>query len=121
MGLLKSVVIGTAILIVVGIGVLIWGVTHHWNDSSTKTASPAAAPASSATVPATVAPAAPGAAPESIAAEIAVPEGTHLEQMSTTADRLILRFAGPQGDRIMVVDPKSGRVTGTISVVPASK
>lgn len=114
MGLLKSVVIGTAILIVAGIGVLIWGVTHHWNDSSTKTASPAAAPA-------TVAPAAAGTAPESIAAEIAVPEGAHLEQMSTTADRLVLRFAGPQGDRIMVVDPKSGRVTGTISVVPASK
>lgn len=119
MRMLKAVVIGTAILIVVGVGVLIWGVTHHWSESSGKLAPSAASSNSGAA--AGVAPTVGSSAQESIAAEIAAPDGMHFDQMTATADRVLLRFVGPLGDRILVVDPKSGRVIGTISIAPSPK
>ncbi len=120
MRMLKAVVIGVAILIVVGVGVLVWGLAHNWSNSTVKRA-PLAAPVDSGAVARDVAPIADNPPQEPIAAEIGAPAGMHLEQMTATADRMLLRFSGSQGDRIVVVDPKSGRVMGTISIAPAPK
>lgn len=111
--------IGTAILILIGVAVLIWGMTHHWNDRGAKpsaTAATANPPVASNAEPS------PGQlSQETITAEIAAPDGMHLEQTLATADRLMLRFVGPQGDRILIFDPKSGRVTGSIFIAPSAK
>jgi len=109
MGLLKALVFGMASLILAGIAVIAWGLAHHW----TGLLSPAAKPA-----PAAAAPAAP-AAPLSrggIAIEVPPPAGMHFEQMATAGDMLVLRFAGPQGERVLVVDPRTGQVSATISI-----
>lgn len=119
MRLLKAVVIGTAVLILVGVAVLIWGVTHHWNDRGSK---PGATVATANPPVASNAGPSPGQlSQETITTEIAAPDGMHLEQTLATADRLMLRFVGSQGDRILIVDPRSGRVTGSIFIAPSAK
>lgn len=116
MRLLKAFVIGMAVLTVVGVGVLIWGLVHQWNKAgerpSVASATPIAAPRSEPSAASTPA--------EPFAASIAAPSGMRLDQMAATADRVLLRFAGPAGERILVVDPKSGQVTGTLSVIPSA-
>ena len=108
MNLLKAFVIGMGLLIAIGVAVLAYGFAHQWGKS--------AAP------PAAQAPAAPvSAEPAAVATDVIAPPGTHFEQMSTTSDRLLLRFSGPDGERILAVDPRTGRVTGTISVAPPAK
>ena len=107
MQLLKVLVIGMAGLIAIGIAVLAWGLSSHWGRLAG---------------PAQDQPSAPLAGEGGyVAAEVPAPAGTHLEQMATTSDRLLLRFAGPEGDRIVIVDPHSGRVTGTIAIAPGGK
>ena len=102
MRLLKALVFGMGALILVGIGVLGWGLAHR------------VAPGASS--------AGPGIdEPSYSSIEVPTPDAMAFQQMSATADRLLLRFSGAAGERIVVVDPKSGRVTGTIDVPPAGK
>jgi hypothetical protein len=105
MRLLKAFVIGMGLLIVVGGALLVWGLAHQWNRS---TAQAAATPTTAETDT--------GYA----SADIPAPSGMSLAQMATTGDRLLLRFSGPQGERIIVVDPRTGRITGNIAVTPAA-
>jgi hypothetical protein len=121
MQLLKVFVVTMALVILVGIGVLAYGMAHHWNKlggTAEQAAAPAAPLSGSEAAPARDATAT-SATPYAIT--VPAPAGMHLEQMSTAGSRALLRFTGPQGDRIVVVDPSSGRVTGTISVPPAGQ
>jgi hypothetical protein len=92
---LKALVIALALVIVAGIGILVWGMT--------RTAHPVAA--NEAHLDAIAAP-----------LELDPPPGMQFEQMSAAGDRLALRFAGAKGQRILLIDPRTGAVTGTISV-----
>jgi hypothetical protein len=105
MRLLKVFVILMALVIAVGAGVLVWGFAHHWNRMAASGDAAAASPAADSSY---------------AAAEIPAPNGMSFAQMATTSDRLLLRFSGPQGERIVVVDPRTGRVTGNIAVTPAT-
>jgi len=105
MRLLKVFVIGMGLIIVIGGAVLVWGLAHQWNRSTGQ---------SGATTT-------PGASDSGYAAvDVPAPDGMSLTQMATTTDRLLLRFSGPRGERIIVVDPRTGRITGNITVTPAT-
>jgi hypothetical protein len=104
MRLLKAFVIGMGLLIVIGGALLVWGLAHQWNRSAQVGAPPTPTDTDLGYV----------------AAEVPAPAGMSLTQMTATSDRVLLRFSGPQGDRILVVDPRSGRITGNIAVTPAA-
>jgi hypothetical protein len=107
---LKTLVILMGLLIVVGLGLVGYGVSRHRKGGE------ATAPDVGATS------AAPGKAGY-FASEVPVPHGAHLEQVTATGDRLILRFTGGEGekgDRLILVDVHNGQVTGTVILVPES-
>ena len=110
MRLLKAFVIGMGVLIVVGGGVIAWGLVRQWNQHG---------PGGGATAVTSLA--APAAEQAYASVDVPAPEGMKFVQMTTTADRVLLHFSGPDGERIVMVDPRTGRVTGTISVAPSGK
>lgn len=98
---LKTLVVGMGLLLVIGLGIIGWGVARNLSPQSHR--------------------AAPADAGPTYTAEVMVPGGSHLEQMATAGDRIVLRFSGPEGERILVVDPHSGQVTGRITLLPESR
>ena len=44
------------------------------------------------------------------------PAGTRIASIATAGDRLALRLLGGGADRVVLVDPRSGTVTGRISL-----
>ncbi|HIJ62959.1 MAG TPA: hypothetical protein HPQ04_09740 [Rhodospirillaceae bacterium] len=86
------------ILLVIGLGVLGWGVTRGMH---TATSHGGGADGGS-----------------TFTAEVMLPPGSHLEQMTTAGDRIVLRLSGGESERILVVDPHSGQVSGRITLVP---
>jgi hypothetical protein len=105
MRLLKLIVIVMALVIVAGGGVLVWSLAHHWNRLAGNAEAPIAAPASDSSY---------------ASVEVPAPAGMSFAQMAATTDRLILRFTGAQGERIVIIDPRTGRVAGTIAVTPST-
>ncbi|MDR3437937.1 hypothetical protein [Telmatospirillum sp.] len=105
---LKALVIGMGVLIIVGLALVGYGLS---NNSLRK---PPPAVAGGGAVPLSGEPA--GRAYYSV--EVPVTAGNHLEQMAVSGDKVLLRFAGSEGDRILVVDPQTGHLSGTISLVP---
>lgn len=101
---LKALVIGMALLIVGGLVLVGYGIYRN----GVKRAAPAAT--SERPVP--------SAAGSYFSVELPLPAGARLEQMATAGDRLVLRLSGGEGDRILVVDPLTGQVAGSIALVP---
>lgn len=100
---LKALVIGMGLLIVVGLALLGYGLYRNtMHVASTKA------------VPTGVGE---GATPY-FAVELPVAAGDHLEQMAVAGDKVILRFSGADGERILVLDPQTGHLAGTITLVP---
>jgi hypothetical protein len=97
---LKALVIGMGLLIVLGLGLVGFGLYRNSHQ-----------------MPAPI-PIARTAAPGYFATELPVPAGERLEQMVTAGDRIILRFTGSGDERILVIDPHNGQITGSISLVP---
>ncbi len=119
---LKVLVIGMGTLIVVGLGLLGYGLYRNTHRLSVPAASNA---------PAVTAPSAPVSAgagrPAALAGpvgesyfstELPVPAGSRFEQMTTAGDRIVLRFTGADGDRLLVVDPHNGQIAGTVTLLP---
>lgn len=117
MQVLKVFVIGMAAVIVIGTGVLAYGWTHHWNKNSVTPDVAPTVPADRVHAPLTDLDA--GAAPFDV--NVPLPDGMHFEQMEATGGRVLLRFSGPEGERIVVIDPRSGRVAGAIGIAPPGK
>lgn len=99
MNALKGLVAGMGVLIVIGIGLVGYGLMHG-------KAKPELRPAAIA------------ATGTQIEAALPLPHGAKLEQVAATGDRLILRLSGPEGDKLLVVDPNTGKLVTTISLVP---
>lgn len=119
---IKAIVIFMGLLLVAGLGLLGYGLYSKAGKLSKApadqtAAAPAAAPVASS-----------GAAPEAASADagrgafgeqtVTLPPGSRVETMSSTASRVILHVAGPQGSRLVVVDPVTGGVTGTLILTP---
>lgn len=109
---LKGLVIGMGLLIVVGLALLGYGMyrnVHH--------AAPAVSPEPAG------APAVPPAATVTegrgfFATELPIPAGTRLEQVATAGNRIVLRLSGGEGDRLLLLDPYNGQISGTVTLVP---
>jgi hypothetical protein len=95
---IKGLVIFMGVLLLAGLGLLGYGLmtkTHHKG---------MAAPGANATDFGQV--------------SVPVPAGARIEQMTAASDRVILRLSGTGPERIMVLDPASGRVTGSFALTP---
>ena len=57
-----------------------------------------------------------GTAPASIAVLLDEPVGTRIARIASAGDRLALQLQGGGPDRILLVDPRSGKVAGRIGL-----
>ena len=89
--LLKAVTIGMAMLIVIGTTVVIVTIAHRM-------ATPRARPSSL------------------VALHLDEPPGTRIAGIAGAGDRLAVQLAGGGADRVVLVDPDSGAVTGRITL-----
>lgn len=105
---LKALVIFMGVLIVVGLVVLGYGL-YLKAKKVTSDAPPTLAAAPDRPVTG-----------EFGAVQLKMPPGAKVEQMEAVAGRLVLRLGGSGSDRIIVIDPLTGRVTGTIALVPTA-
>ena len=111
MNTLKALVIGMGALIVVGLALVGYGLYRNTHPHGESAPGAAVAPAPSA-------PLSPAAPAGFFSSELPVLAGSRLEQVLSAGDRLVLRFSGGEGDRLVVLDPRSGQVSGTVQLIP---
>ncbi len=84
---LMAAVIGMGVLIVAGVAVLVVTVVHRL-----------------------------GSQPVLAAQSLDEPVGTHLQQIAPAGDRLAILLTGGGPDRVVLLDPRTGAVTGHIGL-----
>jgi len=106
-GILKSVTVGLGFLIVGGLVLLGYGVVQQTGKLKTgKDTPPAIAPDGESLKPFGT-------------LELKEPQGTEILEMATGSGRLFLRLGGEgKAERILVIDPESNQILGTIALVP---
>jgi hypothetical protein len=104
---LKALVIGMGLLIVIGLGLVGYGLfvkgSGVHGEASHRPVS----------LPGEPAPAGQGY----FSVELPVSAGSHLEQMTASGDKLLLRLSGADGERILVLDANTGHLAGTVTLV----
>ena len=102
---LKGLVAFLGLLLVIGLGVLGYGLATkaHLKGAAGSTA------AAKTTV---------SSASDFGAVQIPLPAGSRVEQMTTVGDRVVLRITGGGPERVLVLDPALGRVTGSFVLSP---
>jgi hypothetical protein len=101
---LKALVIGMGLLIVIGLALLGYGLYRNMGHSPSSKAGSSG----------------PGDAGRAyFSVDLPVAAGNRLEQMAVAGDKVILRFSGSDGEKILVLDPVTGQVTGTIALIPS--
>jgi hypothetical protein len=96
---LKTLVVTMGLLIVVGLVLVGYGLTR--GRQAPPPPPPSAAPAAAGY----------------FASDLPVPRGAKLVAVSTAGDRIVLHFAGSDGDKLLLLDAHSGQVTGTVNLV----
>ena len=114
---IKALVIGMTLLMVAGLFLLGYGLYAKSHDLG----KPAGAAMAAAGPAAGIGTATATATATFGRLEIPVAAGGRIEQMATVGERLILRLSEGERQRVVVIDPASGQVTGTIETVPAAK
>jgi hypothetical protein len=104
---LKILVISMALLIVVGLGLVGYGMMR-------KTPHPAATTG-------TVEMAATPAAATPFAFDYPAPKGAKLDQVLAAGDRVVLRYSAVDGEHLVFLDSHSGQIAGTILLPSESK
>ena len=106
---LKVLVIGMGVLILGGLAVVIATIVARMDDET----GPATDGGSRAP---SVGPAADGPAADAFVTPLPLPEGCRVADLAGAGGVLALRLAGPVPvcDRVLLVDPASGRLTGTL-------
>ena len=98
---LKTLVIGMGVLIVIGIGLVGYGLVHG------HPAQPPPAETALTDVKGGY-----------FTSEVPVPRGAKLEQVTAAGDRLVLRFSSPEGEKLVLLDAHTGQLAGTIALTP---
>jgi len=103
----KALALFLGIVLIAGLGLVVHAVTSR----ITQPARPAGA----------AAPPSAGAA-GGLWSPVPIPLATDEEVAEITAagDRLVVHLSGPQGDRLLVLDPAAGRVAGSFVLTPAA-
>ena len=97
---LKTIVIALGVILVSGFGLLIYGLTQNWHRAGdTPQAVRTPGPSGMAWGPVTL-----GTANERITS------------VTASGDLVIIQLSGGQGSRLLVLDPRNGRVTGSFVV-----
>jgi len=109
---LKALVIFLGVLIVAGVGLVIYGISSKVGP---KPAAPVATNAVSDL---------PNAVPSAAAfgsVEVTLPDGAAIQQVFAAGDRVIVRVGTGKGaaDRLIVLDPARGQVAGSFGFVTA--
>lgn len=99
---IKALVAFMAILLVAGLAVLGWGL------SNTSKSVGKAKPAAAASAP----------AEQFGALAVPVPAGARIEQTLAVGERVVLRLSGGGSERLLVLDPAEGKVTGSFVLIP---
>jgi hypothetical protein len=90
---LKTLVISMGILILLGIGLVGYGLTRTHRPPEPITAA-------------------------AFASDLPVPHGAKLVSVNATQDRVVLHFSASDGDKILLLDPHNGQVMGSVNLVP---
>ena len=98
---LKVLVLSMAAALVVGVGFLIWGLSGGAKSPSHSPAKPA------------------GHFGDFGQVDIDLPQGSRISQILTAGDRIVVRIEGGGSDRLVVLDPVSGHVSGSFVLQPA--
>jgi hypothetical protein len=101
---LKALVIGMGILIVIGIGLVGFGLTRGKPQQATAVTQTTA----------------PEIKVGPFTSELPIPPGARLEQVIAAGDRLVLRFSSAEGDKLVLLDSRTGQLAGTIALVPST-
>jgi hypothetical protein len=104
---LKGLVAFLGLLLVIGLGVLGYGL---YTKAHIKGSGSATAAASARSAPAAVA--------EFGTVQIPLPAGSRVEQMTAVGDRVVLRLSGAGPERLLVIDPAQGKVAGAFVLTP---
>jgi len=119
---IKVLVVGMGALILVGLALLGYGLYRNTRAPASTTARSGVT--GGPAVPFSGTPDVPAAGPTGyFTSEVPVPPGTHLDQVLTAGDRVILHFSGAAGqdDRFLMLDPRTGQVAGTVTLVPVDQ
>lgn len=100
---IKALVVFMGILLVVGLGLIGYGVATRTGKPET-----AAKPHAVAT----------SAAAEFGVVTIPVPAGARLDQTLVVGEKVVLRVTGGGAERLIVLDPADGRITGSFVLSP---
>lgn len=98
---LKVLTIVMGVLIVVGTGVLIAVIAHRVTSPAPSGAAPNGTPSVGGTP---------------LALLLDEPAGTHIAGIAAVGDRLAVQLQGGGADRVVLVDPRFGVVTGRIAL-----
>lgn len=101
---LLGAVVVVGLLIVIGVGVVIFTIVDRLGKLSDTQKSPAEATAAALAMPAE--------------AKLVLPEGVEAQEMTLDGSRLAIRYRGPAGSGIVVYDLATGKTLGTVRLGP---
>lgn len=99
---IKGLVLFMGILLVAGLGLLGYGLFTQTGKGSAKKPAPAAASA--------------GASFGQV--EVPLPAGARIDQALVAGERIVLRITGSGPERLLVLDPATGEVSGSFLLAP---
>ncbi len=105
---LKTIVITLGVVLLGGMGLLIYGLSQNWHRGAEAPPRPGAA----ATAPLATAPLATGWG----RAVLGDAAAGRVSAVTAAGDLLAVHLRGERGDRVVIVDPRTGGVVGTFTV-----
>ena len=104
---IKILVLIMGLLLIIGLGILVWGMSHQQMAQKQTPPIGHLAPPLSSGLPYTV--------------DIPIPAGAHVEHITAVGDKLALHLSSMEGERILLIDSQTGKTAGVLSLVPAGR
>lgn len=102
---LKTIVIVLGALIIMGFGVLVYGLSQNWQRASHPTTAVETAPAAKASPVKTWG-----------RASLGLPADSHIQSVTPAGNLVVVHVVSGSDERLLVLDPAAGTVVGTFSV-----